>query len=237
MSDLDDQSITWDGTDGALLETEASVVNAAGERLALTFHPALGLGDTATAPVVVLCHGMESHRRGKVAHIARVLQREGMSALRFDHAGCGDSEGPHEPIDVIRRVEDVTAVIRWLDGAQPDHGTVAFAGSSMGAAVSLVAAARADAPAWAGIATPIRFWSVVRAEARTFGGHGLVVWGDADGVVPPMDSEWIVHVLDERAHTLVFAGGDHTLHPHFPAIARRMAYFFARFLVPRTTQP
>ncbi len=237
MSGLDDQTITWDGTEGSLPETEASVVNAAGERLALTYHPAWGLGDAATAPVVVLCHGMESHRRGKVAHIARVLQREGMSALRLDHAGCGDSEGPHEPIDVQRRVGDVDAAIRWLDKVQPDHGTVAFAGSSMGAAVSLVAAARRGAPAWAGIATPIRFWSVVRAEAKKYGGHGLVVWGDADEVVPPLDSEWLVHVLGDRAHTMVFAGGDHRLKQHVPAIAKRMAYFFARFLVPRTTQP
>jgi len=232
LNELDDISITWDSADGSMPEIESSAVNAAGERLALTFHPAWGIGDLASAPVVVLCHGMESHRRGKVAHIARVLQQEGMSALRLDHAGCGDSEGPHEPIDVLRRVEDVSAALRWLDATQPRHGSVAFAGSSMGAAVSLVAARRLDAPAWAGIATPIRFWSVVRAEAKRFKGHGLVVWGDADEVVPALDSEWLVHVLGDRAHTLVFAGGDHRLKEHVPAIAKRMAYFFARFLVP-----
>jgi alpha/beta superfamily hydrolase len=225
-------TLTWDSEDGVLPELDAAVDNAAGERLAFTFHPAWGIGDVATAPVVVLCHGMESHRRGKVAHIARVLQQSGMSALRLDHAGCGDSEGPHEPIDVLRRVEDVTAVIGWLDAHHPDHGAVALAGSSMGAAVSLVAAQRLGAPAWAGIATPIRFWSVVRAEAKQFRGRGLVVWGDADEVVPPLDSEWLVHVLADRSHTLVFAGGDHRLKEHVPAIAKRMAYFFARFLVP-----
>lgn len=225
-------TITWDSEDGVLPEIDCAVDNAAGERLAMTFHPAWGIGDMATAPAVVLCHGMESHRRGKVAHIARVLQQSGMSALRLDHAGCGDSEGPHEPIDVLRRVEDVTAAIAWLDAHHPRHGAVALAGSSMGAAVSLVAARRIGAPAWAGIATPIRFWSVVRAEAKRFRGRGLVVWGDADEVVPPLDSEWLVHVLRERAHTLVFAGGDHRLKEHVPAIAKRMAYFFARFLVP-----
>ena len=232
MSEVETPTMTWDSADGTMPEIEVSVVNAAGERLAMTYHPAWGIGDAATAPVVVLCHGMESHRRGKVAHIARVLQQEGMSALRLDHAGCGDSEGPHEPIDVQRRVEDVISALDWLDTVQPRHGTVAFAGSSMGAAVSLMAAVRLGAPAWAGIATPIRFWSAVRAEAKRFEGRGLVVWGDADEVVPPLDSEWLVHVLGDRSHTLVFAGGDHRLKDHVPAIANRMAYFFARFLVP-----
>ena len=210
--------------------TESSVVNSAGERLALTFHAADGEPATTQAPVVILCHGMESHRQGKVARIAAALQAAGMSAVRFDHAGCGDSGGDHEPIDVERRVRDVDAVIDWLDRVAPGHGDLAFGGSSMGAAVSLVAAARHGAPAWAGIATPIRFWSIVRSEAKRFEGRGLVIWGDSDEVVPTRDSEWLVHVLGDRAHTQVFEGGDHRLADNVPAIARRMIWFYARFL-------
>lgn len=209
---------------------ESTVVNAAGEQLALSMHVADGALVSSTAPVVVLCHGMEAHRRGKVAVIANELARSGISAIRLDHAGCGESQGPHEPIDVERRVADVEAVLQWLHTHAPDHGAVAFGGSSMGAAVSLVAAARHGAAAWAGIATPIRFWSVVRGEAKRFNGHGLVIWGDADEVVPPQDSAWMVHVLGDRAHTQTFEGGDHRLAERVPAIAKRMAYFYARFL-------
>ncbi len=213
------------------LEIDSWATNAAGERLALTFHPVPG---DPTAPVVILCHGMEAHRRGKARNIALRLQAEGMAALRLDHAGCGDSEGAHEPIDVERRVADVDAVVDWLDDARPGHRDLAFAGSSMGAAVSLVAAARYEASCWAGIATPMRFWSVVREEARAFRGRGLVIWGTADEVVPPQDSELLVHLLGDRAHTQVFDGGDHRLADHVPAIATRMAYHFARFLVAPT---
>ena len=209
---------------------ESSTTNAAGEKLALSMHVADGSPASSTAPVVVLCHGMEAHRRGKVAVIAHRLQRSGISAVRLDHAGCGESQGPHEPIDVERRVADVDAVLQWLDEHVPSHGEVAFGGSSMGAAVSLVAAVRHGAVAWAGIATPIRFWSVVRREAKRFAGRGLVIWGDADEVVPPQDSAWLVHVLGTRAHTQVFEGGDHRLAERVPAIAKRMAYFYARFL-------
>jgi alpha/beta superfamily hydrolase len=212
-------------------EIDSHVSNAAGERLALTFHPAGGELAVSTAPVVILCHGMLAHRGGKVAKIAAELQREGMSALRLDHAGCGESEGARDPIDVERRVADVEAVVRWLGEQVPQHGALAFAGSSMGAAVSLVAAARHGVSCWAGIATPMRFWPVVRDEAKRFGGRGLVIWGTADEVVPPRDSQWLVHVLGERAHTQVFDGGDHRLAEHVPAIATRMAYHFARFLV------
>jgi len=209
---------------------ESSAVNAAGEQLALSMHVADGDITTTTSPVVVLCHGMEAHRQGKVAVIAHALQRAGICAVRLDHAGCGDSEGPHEPIDVERRVADVEAILAWLDENAPGHGDVAFGGSSMGAAVSLIAAARHGAAAWAGIATPIRFWSVVREEAKRYPGRGLVIWGDADDVVPPQDSAWLVHVLGDRAHTQIFEGGDHRLADHVPAIAKRMAYFYARFL-------
>jgi len=214
---------------------DSTTTNAAGEQLALSMHVAGGDLAVTSAPVVVLCHGMEAHRRGKVATIAHELQRSGISAVRLDHAGCGDSRGPHEPIDVERRVEDVEAILGWLDAHAPGHGCVAFGGSSMGAAVSLVAAARHEAVAWAGIATPIRFWSVVRREAKRYAGRGLVIWGDADEVVPPQDSAWLVHVLGDRAHTQIFDGGDHRLAAHVPAIAKRMAYFYARFLAPQAT--
>ncbi len=207
---------------------EAGAVNAAGERLALSFHPA---GDAR--PVVVLCHGMLAHRQGKVRRIAEALQSAGVSAVRFDHAGCGESEGALEPIRVERRLGDLAAVLDWITALAGAPTEIAFAGSSMGAAVSLVAAAERGARAWAGIATPLDLWDGVRPAASGYGGRGLVVWGDADEVVPPADSGWLVRRWGERAEALTFAGGDHRLQPWVDDISRAMAGFFAARLLLR----
>ena len=204
---------------------EDGAVAHAGQQLVLTLHAA---DPTAgVAPAVVLCHGMSAHRRGKVAVIAEALAARGVTAVRFDHGGCGDSGGDASPIDVERRVAEVDAVLGWLDRRGGPVGEVGFAGSSMGAAVSLVAAVRHDARRWAGIATPLGLWPGVRTAAHAFRGRGLVIWGDADAVVPPGDSGWLVRRWGERATAASFAGGDHRLHDQVPVIAGRIAAFFA----------
>ncbi len=208
---------------------ESQVVNGRGERLALSFHPADD-GAVGPAPAVIVAHGMESNRRGKVARIAGELAGRGVHALRFDHGGCGDSDGRHEPIGLERRVRDLDAALAWLAAHVDPGGAVGLCGSSMGAAVSLVAAARHGAPVWAGIATPVSMWPEVREAAEAFSGRALVIWGDGDEVVPPADSEWLVDRCGERAEALCFGGGDHRLAAHVPEIADRIASFMSREL-------
>ena len=46
------------------------------------------------APLVVGCHGLLSDRRSpKQTALAGACQRQGMAYFRFDHRGCGESEG------------------------------------------------------------------------------------------------------------------------------------------------
>jgi hypothetical protein len=205
--------------------TEALVVNGAGERLALSHHEAPASG----APTVVVCHGMLSHRQGKVRVIAEALAEAGLGAVRLDHAGCGDSGGSREPFTLDRRLADLDATVAWL--AERGVVEVAFAGSSMGAATSLVAAVRHGARAWAGIATPLDHWAEARTAARRFAGRGLVIWGDRDEVVPPGDSSWLVEHWGSRAEARVLPGGDHRLHEHVATIASAVARFFAAELL------
>lgn len=203
---------------------EDHVVNARGERLALSFHPAADVTRGAS-PAVIVCHGMESHRQGKVARIAEALQASGIHALRFDHGGCGDSDGDHQPVDLERRVRDLQAALAWLAAHLAPGGAVGLCGSSMGAAVSLVAASRHAAPVWAGIATPISLWPEVRDAAAAYSGRALVIWGDADEVVPPADSAWLLDHCGERTEAMRFDGGDHRLAAYVPEIADRIAAF------------
>jgi alpha/beta superfamily hydrolase len=206
---------------------EDHVDKPGGERLALSWHPAGHLAGPG-APVVVLCHGMEAHRGGKVARLAARLQQCGVSALRFDHAGCGESTGDHHPIDLRRRVDDLCAAVGWVRAhvGDGDGMLLGLGGSSMGAAVTLVGAVQLGATAWAGIATPVSLWPEVDAAARRYAGRALVVWGDRDEVVPPSDSAGLCRRWGPRAEALEFPAGDHRLADHVPVIAERFAAFF-----------
>lgn len=210
---------------------EAGVLNPWGEWVALSLHPAITPEGAPPAPLVVLCHGMLAHRGGKVRRIAEALQARGLSALRFDHAGCGNSQGDREPIAVERRLADLDAVLDWAGEGPAVGAEVGFGGSSMGAAVSLVAASRRGARAWAGIATPLDHWDGVREAAAGYAGEALVVWGDADEVVPPGDSRWLVERWGGRARSLCFPGGDHRLHARVDRMAEELAGFYAGILL------
>ncbi len=207
--------------------TEEWVAGPAGERLALSWH---GAGEGA--PVVVLCHGMEAHRGGKVATLAAALQERGIAVARFDHAGCGASEGSHHPIDLGRRVAELRTVVRRVRERVGTEAALGLGGSSMGAAVTLVGAAELGAAAWAGVATPVRLWPEVGGAADRFRGQALLVWGDEDEVVSPEDSRGLRERWGDRAAVLEIPGGDHRLADHVPAIAGRFAAFFQRALSP-----
>lgn len=72
-----------------------------GERLAGTlWRPASQAGSTKTTPfhpdrhVALLCHGFASHRDGwALPELASELGQIGLTSLRFDYAGNGDSGG------------------------------------------------------------------------------------------------------------------------------------------------
>ncbi|MCJ8503043.1 alpha/beta hydrolase [Desulfatitalea alkaliphila] len=61
-----------------------------GHRLTGTLH----LPDVDRPPVVIGCHGLLADRRSpKQIALANALGRLGIAYLRFDHRGCGDSQG------------------------------------------------------------------------------------------------------------------------------------------------
>jgi pimeloyl-ACP methyl ester carboxylesterase len=92
------------------------------------------VGDaTATAPPVVLAHGLTATRR-YVVHGSRGLERAGHRVLSYDARGHGDSDPAPDPAayEYADLVADLGAVLdeRGLD-------RVVLAGASMGAATTL----------------------------------------------------------------------------------------------------
>ncbi|TFH24008.1 MAG: alpha/beta fold hydrolase [Myxococcales bacterium] len=93
-------------------------------------------------PTLILCHGMESTRRGhkQVAIVERFVPA-GYSVLRFDFSYVGESEGSFGDITISGEVDDALGALDFLEGFSPP-GCV-LVGSSLGGSVALLAAAEA----------------------------------------------------------------------------------------------
>lgn len=100
----------------------------------------LGAVSDAPAPAAVLVHGWES-ARDKVLPHALVLNAVGISVLTFDVRGHGDNPAEALPLSVGEYAADTRAALAWLR-ARPGVGAIGLVGHSMGAAGTLVAAAR-----------------------------------------------------------------------------------------------
>lgn len=128
-------------------------------RPALAYHHTPGTGPT----VVFLC-GYASDMNGtKALALEEWARREGRAFLRFDYAGCGESEGAFEDQTLADWRDDALRVIDQLV-----QGPVVLVGSSMGGWVMLlVARARAEmVQAMVGIAAAPDFtdWGFTEAQ-------------------------------------------------------------------------
>ncbi|OMO86556.1 hypothetical protein COLO4_21072 [Corchorus olitorius] len=91
--------------------------------------------------VVIICHGFQSIKeRIPMVSIANVLERQGISAFRFDFAGNGESEGSFMYGNYRREAEDLRAVVQHF--CNLDRPVTAIIGHSKGGNVVLLYASK-----------------------------------------------------------------------------------------------
>ncbi|MEX2245658.1 MAG: alpha/beta fold hydrolase [Dehalococcoidia bacterium] len=106
-----------------------------GHRIATAFHDAGGRN------LVVFCHGFKGVKTGPSRYFvraARVLAERGISSLRFDQYGSGDSEGEFEDSSFIDWIATARAIVEHHMGA---GYRVALFGQSMGGSAAIAVAA------------------------------------------------------------------------------------------------
>ncbi|MBD2845722.1 alpha/beta hydrolase [Paenibacillus sp. IB182496] len=96
-------------------------------------------------PAVVICHGFLGSRIGEnrlFVKAARYLSGLGYMVLRFDYAGCGESEGEYGEGGLDALVEQTRLALDYaLDIDLVDPERVILLGHSLGGAVALLTAA------------------------------------------------------------------------------------------------
>ncbi|KAF2287029.1 hypothetical protein GH714_037067 [Hevea brasiliensis] len=83
------------------------VENKHGEKLVGLLH------ETGSKQLAVVCHGFQSSKeRIPMVNLAAAVEKEGISAFRFDFAGNGESEGSFQYGNYRREADDLRAVVQ-----------------------------------------------------------------------------------------------------------------------------
>ena len=184
-------------------------------------------------PVVIGSHGLlSSSESAKQRELAAQCTAAGMGYFRFDHRGCGRSQGNFPEVTTLEgRVRDVMAAVKTIRLRTDTGRGCALFGSSMGGAVCLAAARAVGADALVTVAAPIRSRSVRPFDgseptdshvtglqldfdlSETIAGlrHVLVFHGDADRVVPFSHALEIIEKVDAPKRLVRQKNGDHLM--------------------------
>jgi len=206
---------------------ERLIFTADGYRLAGLLHRPARQG----FPVVVGCHGLQSDAASpKQRALAQACTARGIAFLRFDHRGCGASEGAFAAVTSLAgRVSDLRAAAGAVLRVPGADGRLGLFGSSLGAAVCMAAAEALKPAAMVLFAAPVRSRTIAGgpspAAAFQEGAgldfdlgavlprlhHLLVIHGTADTVVPVADAREIFAAAGDPKRLLGLPGGDHRM--------------------------
>ena len=110
----------------------------------LEIHGRIHLPVRYPAPAIICSHGLFSDKSGsKFVALTKHLADKGFVAVRYDHRGCGQSQGLLSETTLSGRCTDLTAVSEFIRRqTQYVNDRIGLMGSSMGGLVSLWEAVR-----------------------------------------------------------------------------------------------
>jgi alpha-beta hydrolase superfamily lysophospholipase len=207
--------------------------DADGYQLTGTLH----LPDTPKPPVVIGCHGLLADRNStKQISLATACNQIGVAYFRFDHRGCGDSQGNLSEVTALpARRQDLYHAIQTMQHQSEVGPLKALFGSSFGGTVVLAYAAKYPAPRLITYAAPVNSASIDHANIRdndgrslskslltdalefdiapdlTNVGNILVAHSRNDETVPVEHARNIYKIVKDPKEIIIFEGGDHRM--------------------------
>ena len=156
---------------------------------------------------IICCHGLFSSKDSrKYMEIAEIANEKGISCMRFDFRGCGESDGKFS-YKLEDRLKDLEEVMKYLARR---YGSIkcALFGSSLGGMVAIKYAANREISSLAILATPYKFEidnyvADITAEIEKCS-HLLVMHGLKDELVPYKHAELIYRKAKEPKKILFF---------------------------------
>ncbi len=198
----------------------------------------LHLPDKNRCPVVIGCHGLLANRQSpKQIALAEALNRMSIAYLRFDHRGCGESQGAWNSRTLLTdRCRDLYHAIQAMQSHSAIGGLAGLFGSSFGGTIVMAVAADHPVPRLVTYASPITSRTVhQQAAADQIQAHNalstnelealafdirpqlpllkniLVLHSENDEIVPCDHARQIFAAARDPKKLIIFSGGDHRL--------------------------
>lgn len=206
---------------------------ADGYQLVGTLH----LPHTSSPPLVIGCHGLLANRDSqKQISLAAACNKIGWAYLRFDHRGCGQSQGEFSEVTSLRaRRQDLYHAVKTMQHHSGVGPLTGLFGSSFGGSVVLAYAAKYPSPAKVTYAAPVDSATINHTSIRNKEGKSpslnqltdalsfslepslrqikntLVVHSQNDETVPVRHAHQIHDRMNKPKKLFIFKGGDHRM--------------------------
>lgn len=188
--------------------------------------------DQPPTALVVGVHGLLADKNSpKQIALAKRITAKKMAYFRFDHRGCGDSEGIfNEQTTLENRRTDLLAGIQAAQHIVGKTLPVGLFGSSLGGTICLTAAKRVAPFAIVTLAAPVQNRSIqvpadspdslkneivgsrlifdIKKEINDIH-HILIIHGSADETVPAENADTIYRLANPPKQKIVLENGDH----------------------------
>lgn len=204
-----------------------------GFRLTGTLH----LPGTPSPSVVIGCHGLLADSQSpKQIALGQALNEIGIAYFRFDHRGCGDSQGQlHAATLLFTRCRDLYHAMRRMQSQTQLGPILGFFGSSFGGTVAMATAAEYPVQTIISYAAPLYSRSIHNQVLQDIQAHQamqepedtdlffdiqqqvqelsnlLVLHGDMDEIVPVAHAHRIHQLGREPKKLILFSKGDHRM--------------------------
>lgn len=208
-------------------------------------------------PLIVGSHGLfASSQSPKQIALALECNAHGMAFFRFDHRGCGDSDGDfYEVTSLEGRCRDLINAVHFMrQQGYADQGLGLF-GSSLGGATCLSVSEALSPKALVINAAPVQSGRAIESLERKTSQHPpgakkslrfditpvlskqhhiLVFHGDMDELVPVSNANLIYGQAKTPKRLILLKEGDHSMSnpAHQQTFATESTLWFRKYLMP-----
>ncbi len=219
----------------------------------------LHLPEINQPPVVIGSHGLLSNSYSpKQIALARECNAHGIAYFRFDHRGCGQSDGVFNEITSLNgRRNDLISAVKTIQMRNDIGKRIGLFGSSMGGTVCISAADVLDIDAWVTYASPVRSSSVTTVLKKSDDNekikplleqkyltwdisdqlkhlhHIFILHGDSDRIVSPTNAHEIYTKSGNPKKLIIQKGGNHPMSnkKHQKDFLRDAVNWFKKWLI------
>jgi alpha/beta superfamily hydrolase len=188
--------------------------------------------DGTLSPTVVMCHGRSRDKNGtKYKILSEELAKNGISSLRFDFYGHGESDGVFNDFTESIGVKNLHHVIKYLQNNGCKNNSIGISGSSTGAQVAILYAVRNPEIGALVLRAPAYDYESLRI-AEYIQSPTLIITGEKDTLVSPTDAKKLYDRFICKKEFRVIKGATHECQDinHIMELNRLNAEWFERWL-------